>query len=174
MCEKLKELNIDIDMPYKFNNLRELVSYHNNLVDIYNRRDMQAYDGKFKQLIPLFEKYCYSDDNFTVLYPESANDLAKEGIRLHHCVKSYIEDVINKKTIILFIRKNENINKPFFTLEVKNNTVRQCHGFDNCNTDTVDGLDDFLKKFCEEKKIVYNDGKKVLAVQQDRVIGYIG
>jgi len=152
----------------KFNTAEDFKNSHDYIVAIYNlksnEKKNEEYTEKFKKRISSWKKYVYSDDTYSIIYPECYLDIANEGITLHHCVKSYIDSVVEGKTNILFIRKNEQLDKPFFTLEIRDNTVRQCHGFANCKTDTVEGLDDFLKKYCENKKIKYTNGNSVLAV----------
>ena len=94
--------------------------------------------------------------------PREPNDLAIEGMTLHHCVKSYIDRVTDGKTNIMFIRKKNELDKPFFTVEVDNTkTIQQVHGFGNCNADTVDGLADFVKAWAKDKKLKINGIDKI-------------
>ena len=46
----------------------------------------------------------------------------------NHCVASYIQNVIDGKTHILFLREKDNIEKSLITLEVKNYRVVQARG----------------------------------------------
>ena len=57
-----------------------------------------------------WEKFIYENDTYKVIYPDKPELLAKEGIELRHCVKSYIDRVIDGVTNILFIRKQEDID----------------------------------------------------------------
>ena len=41
---------------------------------------------------------------------------------------------------------------------------RQFHGFSNSCINTVDELEDFLQRYCEEKKISFNIGSRALCV----------
>ena len=60
------------------------------------------------------------------------NKITKEGVYLHHCVGGYINRVAEGRTNILFLRKNEEIDIPFFTIEVNNhNEIIQIHGLYN-------------------------------------------
>ena len=77
------------------------------------------------------------------------------AIWLKHCVGSYIENVLDGETRIVFIRKAEDLDKPFFTVEVDNNNViQQAHGFCNSNVNTVNGLMDFIDSWAKEKNLV--------------------
>lgn len=62
----------------------------------------------------------------------SQEELIKEGKILSHCVGTYAKSVSERKTCILFIRKIEDPEIPFFTLEYKNGEVVQNRGKSNC------------------------------------------
>ena len=67
-----------------------------------------------------WKKYLFEDEEYLIVAPKESDDLAKEGMELHHCVKSYIDAVSEGRTNILFLRKKEEPEKPFFTIEVTN------------------------------------------------------
>ena len=78
------------------------------------------------------EKFEYADDNFSIVVPEEMNKITNEGVYLHHCVGGYISRVAEGRTNILFLRRNKEIDIPFFTIEVNNyNEVIQIHGLYN-------------------------------------------
>ena len=88
--------------------------------------------------------------------------MAKEGLELRHCVKGYTERVINKKTNIVFIRKKEEIEKPFFTGEITNDdTIQQIHGLCNRNVDTEPDLINFIVKWMENNNLKASNYDKV-------------
>lgn len=116
--------------------------------------------GRQKDLL----EFCYEDNGFVIYYPEDSGDIIKEGVALHHCAKDFISAVAEKKTTLLFIRKQDKPDKPFYTLEIRDNGVRQCHGFDNCDIYDVDGLEEFLISFCKEKGIEFRDGSLLCPV----------
>jgi len=152
---------------FNFKSYSEIEAAHSELVDIYNIESEKYYDENLKDSLiinkPIWDKLNYQEDEFSIIAPNTYTDIANEGLILHHCVKTYIEDVAKGKTTILFIRKTGDLDKPFFTLEVRDNKIRQCHGFANCNTDTVVGLDEFLKRFCIAKNVRYCNTDEVLA-----------
>ena len=65
--------------------------------------------------------------------PASAEEIRAEGAALHHCVGTYVERVAQGKTMILFIRKIEAPDKPYYTMEWNGYEIVQCRGFKNCN-----------------------------------------
>ena len=104
----------------------------------------------------------YVDNDFSVVAPKEAEDLANEGIKLHHCVKSYIGRVANGETNIVFIRENTDLEKPFFTVEITNdNTIQQVHGFGNRNANAEPGLTEFVEKWAKDKNLMLHDINKI-------------
>lgn len=129
----------DIDL-YTCKDVNELHRYHNMLIEI-NITDKEARDKEEQERLNKLaaklydqrkEKFEYADDNFSIVVPKEMNKITKEGVYLHHCVGGYISRVAEGKTNILFLRKNEEIDIPFFTIEVNNhNEIIQIHGLYN-------------------------------------------
>ena len=117
----------------------------------------------FKKSVKKCEKWIWTDDErFQIVIPSGPGDLAKEGLELHHCVKSYIDRVCDEKTNIVFIRQIDALDKPFFTVEISNSgIIEQVHGFANCNSSTAPGLDDFIKTWAKETKLKMSNINKV-------------
>ena len=70
-------------------------------------------------------------DGMKILLPASPKELADEGHALHHCVGRYADRIAQKECIILFLRKCEDIGKPFYTVEIRNRKVVQVRGMGN-------------------------------------------
>lgn len=70
-------------------------------------------------------------DGMKIVYPASLDDIIVEGQSLHHCVGGYVGKVAAKKTMILFLRKCEEVEKPFYTVEVLHGKVEQVRGAGN-------------------------------------------
>lgn len=141
--------------PY-FKNLNELVDMHDVMIDVVNaqakemtRRRDAVYAEKFEARKQTWTKWEYDkNDKWVVIAPTSPLDLAQEGIELHHCVRSFIPDVAEGKTNIVFIREKGKEETPFFTIEILNDgKVRQIHGMCNCNASSEPGLEDFIKEW---------------------------
>lgn len=62
------------------------------------------------------------------------NELRAEGTALHHCVATYDQRYAKGETAIFFIRRVDEPDEPYFTLELreKDLTVRQNRGLRNC------------------------------------------
>jgi hypothetical protein len=83
-----------------------------------------------------------------LIVPANSAAIKEEGEALHHCVGTYIERVAKGETAIFFIRKENEPNKPYYTLEWRDNKVIQCRGMNNCSV--TDKVKAFVKTF-EEK-----------------------
>ena len=75
----------------------------------------------------------FKDNSYCVIVAKSKFDLINEGEKLHHCVgrMDYDKRQAEGKSIICFIRKNDDIKTPFATAEIKignSLTVNQCYG----------------------------------------------
>ena len=125
-------------------------------MEAYNAQKIAIEVEKWNALKPTWRKWTFDDKNedYVVILPEKPQDLAVEGITLHHCVKSYIGKVSNGTTNIVFIRKREEIDEPFFTVEISNEGgVEQIHGFGNRNLGTEPELVPFVNKWIKAKKL---------------------
>ena len=67
-----------------------------------------------------------------LVVPETADDIRAEGTALHHCVGTYVDRVARGDTQIFFIRKQEEPETPYYTMEWKDDRVQQCRGSHNC------------------------------------------
>lgn len=123
--------NLEVLYPKKFKQAHDLAS------DIVNDKNFS--EGELPQIARQYEKYSnlysYEDKDFCIMPPRRHNDLKNEGKTLCHCVATYAKKVATEKTIILFVRKTNEKEKPYFTLELNPVTLRieQCRGFENCS-----------------------------------------
>ena len=74
----------------------------------------------------------YTSDGLTILLPASPEELAAEGSALHHCVGSYTDRVAKKECIIVFVRRADEPQKPYFTAEIRDGRIVQLRGLKNC------------------------------------------
>ena len=68
-----------------------------------------------------------------LVVPKNGDEIKAEGEALHHCVGGYVSRVASGETNIFFVRKAEAPEKPYFTLEYRDNRVIQCRGLHNCD-----------------------------------------
>ena len=122
--------------------------------EIRRRELEEKYVGFQEQLIALKEKYEFSAGEYQIVAPKSIDDILYEGDTLHHCVNktdNYFDRIASKESYILFLRKKENPEVPFYTLEVEpDGIIRQKRAeFDRQNKD-IDEVTSFLRLWQKE------------------------
>lgn len=102
--------------------------------------------------------YGYRDEHYLITVPKDMKDLFEEGRKLCHCVGSYSDRIIKGETCIMFIRKTEEPEKPYFTIEVnqRDNYVVQLRGLSNRLIDRVNekALVEFLLEWARKKRLI--------------------
>ena len=93
------------------------------------------------------EKLSFKRNGLIIFPAKSQEELIEESKVLEHCVRKYAKNVADRKTSIFFIRKINNKNKPYVTLELKQNCVVQCRGYKN---NVKSPLDKKVKQFVNE------------------------
>lgn len=107
---------------------------------------------KIAELLPdMHDKYDFSNDDFLIKAPDSGRDIIYEGQLLKHCVGNYVPQVAEGKTVILFIRRKSAPDKPYVTVEVKNDKIVQVRGFSNQQPEAE--VTNFVEQFKQAKCI---------------------
>lgn len=119
----------------------------------YSLVEQECQREKFAQKVRADKKYEHENEVYSIICPQTAEDLISEGNTLHHCVGSYVDAVIQDETSILFLRKKEEPDKPFFTIEVRNGELLQAKGQQNRLLSQA--IMDYLVKWTKEKNILY-------------------
>jgi hypothetical protein len=67
-----------------------------------------------------FEKFFFENEEYTVIMPKSVEELIQEGETLNNCIGhgGYDDKIINGTSIILFVRKKDNIHKSYAAMEI--------------------------------------------------------
>jgi len=94
--------------------------------------DMHHQEEFKRQTEKLYGKPEFSADGLLVRAAEAIDELHKESLQLHHCVRTYVDKVCRGDCAILFIRKTEAPDEPYYTMEInKKGEVVQCRGLNN-------------------------------------------
>ena len=91
----------------------------------------------------------WSDGVFQIIMPHSAREIVEEGVRQNHCVGRYVERVATGESVILFLRRVEDPEKNFYTMEIKKD-MRRCHIVQvrgERNVAATDEVNAFCKKY---------------------------
>jgi hypothetical protein len=75
----------------------------------------------------------YQDDQYLIKIPRSAEDVRDEGRQQGHCIaQQYINHIAVGDTVCVFMRKVNQPDRSYITIEIRNNVIRQaCVGDNN-------------------------------------------
>lgn len=163
----------------KISNINDIKILHDDIYPVYNyymqeiykkthEKEMKEAINKWDKLKNVWNKYTYSDKEYTVIYPETPADLSVEGSALAHCVGGYVNKVAAHQTNIFFIRKNTALDKPLFTVELSNKgVIEQIHGYGNSNIidtkvkECEPHINQFVKDWITARNLTTSDYCKV-------------
>lgn len=133
-------------------NPQDVAKYHDRIYVVFERMRDQIREKQLEEQQKKYEdsvykdasKYDYSDKKYSIIACKKLSDLGFEGNVLNHCVGSYVNSVCKGNEYILFLRKNSDIETPYFTIDLTpDKHVRQIHGKCNCN------MSDEIRPFVE-------------------------
>ncbi len=91
------------------------------------------------------------EKGYVVRFPQTINDFCKEAVYMSNCLLGYIDAYADNITDILFIRKSNDINQPFITMEIYKNSLYQAyHRF---NEDCTPEEAEWIREYCERHSI---------------------
>lgn len=116
---------------------KDIKQAHDHLLTRSNAKKSALENGIFTNAVAAIYSQLpfteYEKDGLCIRLPQLRSDLTKEGQSLHHCVGSenYYKKHIAGESLIFFIRKKENPEKPFFTMELRMDDLRimQLYGY---------------------------------------------
>ena len=100
----------------EYNDLQFSDSFNTENVELFNNRIAEI--SKSYKLEHTNKKMGYS-----IILPSSVQDMYMEGIELHNCVFSYVEYVTSGSSLIFFLRRSDDIDVPYVTIEVNPDTL---------------------------------------------------
>ena len=121
---------------------KDFTRWHDIRIDEYKikkaEEDEKARKEIYVKFLSVANKYIklerYKED-IIVIIAKSPNELREEGEKLSHCVgkMNYDMKFIREESLIFFIRKKENKETPFVTMEysLKSKQILQCYGENN-------------------------------------------
>ena len=108
----------------------------------------------------------WDDGKLQVIMPRTAREIVEEGVRQNHCVGRYVERVAAGESVILFIRRKDDPEKNFYTMEIKKDMRRcdivQVRGEKNAEaTEEIEIFCKKYKKWFNKRKLNGYDGDTV-------------
>lgn len=139
---------------------RALERRHDEAVKSLQEVDTKKRAAELREKFPNLEKICkeitpiyqfLKDEKYAVLVPQKIEDIIKEGEALHHCVGTqewYFDRISRKASYIVFLRRQENLEKEFYTMEIEpnGNVVQKSKEYNRTGED-YEEAEIFLKKW---------------------------
>lgn len=104
------------------------------------------------------EDLAWEADGLLIRPAQTPQELTDEGAYLHHCVGGYVDRMSKGETAILLIRKAEEPNTPYYTLEWRGQRVIQCRTSHNKSYEQDEAIHAFVQAWI--KHITKNSRKK--------------
>ena len=146
-------LGYNMDDPYVLypKNLKErhdqlVQEQEERKIELKGKKDDQK-DGTLREMIKRrgWKAYEMETDDLLMRLPKRVREIRQEGQNQHHCVATYIDRMVSGETCILFIRKKEEPEESYYTVEVKGGEVIQVRG--KYNADPKEDVENFIKTF---------------------------
>lgn len=158
-CEKLKldlkreDILLPPDLAQAHQRTNEALAEARRQKELEETRRMQEEFGK--RLKKLERDFDFESGGMLIRPARSRAELIDEGSALHHCVATYAKKHLSGQTVIFFVRKKNEPDKPFYTLEYdpKTESIIQCRGLHNCGkTPEVEAFVEAWSEYIRNKK----------------------
>lgn len=154
-CKKLKYNIHDtaVAMPHDFQTMHTRCS---NIIKYGNSDGLTAI---FNQNMEQRKQLEYDNDILLIRQPDNFNEIVDEGSKLQHCVGGYAERHSLGKLHIMFIRRKDDPEKPYYTMEVsKEGKIVQVRG--EHNRAPVEEVEKLIQDYKIYLDKLYNSKKK--------------
>ncbi|MGM0869595.1 MAG: PcfJ domain-containing protein [Bacillota bacterium] len=138
---------------------RNLYRAHQNTIKQVKIKANQELDKQIAIRVKALSELQFELDGLFLRPALSSQELIDEGKMLKHCVGTYAERYAKGQTSLFVLRKKSEPDKPFYTVEVKENRINQAYGRENClPTKEVQA---FIDAFRAEKLVKKSKERKV-------------
>lgn len=136
---------------------RHFLTTHKIACRNYGRLKKEFPEEIFKSRINKSLEFSYKGYQF--IYPDSTDDIKQEAVQQNNCVASYIDNVIDGKCHILFLRKKNRLKESLVTIEVRNNHIVQAmrRFNDPVTPEDQEAIDKWNKRFANKEEKVEHD-----------------
>jgi hypothetical protein len=129
-------------------------AHQDTMKKIQIKKDERVNQMIRERLKLLNRKYKFESGEYFVRPAANTEELIREGEKLSHCVGRYAERYAKGECDILFVRRINEPDIPFYTMEIKGSVITQCRGFKNC--DMTPEVRTFVDAFRAERLEVQN------------------
>lgn len=172
------KMDVEKELIYKPKDVKQA---HDELVRLCGGVNVAKRAGEIVQKFPDVEtimqaikkKFEYGDDTYTVVVPARIEDIIYEGRTLGHCLDKsdiYFDRIQRKESFIVFLRKTDDIEKPYYTLEVEpDGTARQKRTTGDRQDKDFQEAVSFIRKWQREVRKRIDKADKELAAQSAKL-----
>lgn len=127
---------------------RYLKTAHDIVMRNYRVNKSKVLSNKYDSLYEGLKRLEYKGEKFSIVVPQTLDLIVREGQSLNHCVSNYIDGLVEGQYAIVFLRDNEDLEKPLVTVQVHGDRVSQCRGVNNRGVTQEEQA--FIDKFAEQ------------------------
>ena len=134
---------------------RYLKTAHDIVMRNYRVNKSQVLVKKYEGLYEGLKRLEYKGEKFSIVVPKALDLVVKEGQALNHCVANYIDGLVEGQYSIVFLRDNEDLDRPLVTVQVHGDRVSQARGVNNraVTQEEQAFLDQFAQQISKQKKM---------------------
>lgn len=110
---------------------------------------------EFENVMNECENFGYSTltDKFVIAMPKISLELVDEGSYLCHCVASYVDKVVSKDCIVVFMRLKDEKDTPYLTIEIlPDRSITQVEGM-NKRSELTEEECEFILKWAKARSL---------------------
>ena len=96
---------------------KDIRKLHDAISANYRVRQDKIRSQAFDQKCAEYKEVGITSDQYFIRFPHDFAELIMEGSTMHHCVASYADRVIDGTSIIFFMRKANEAEMPYITME---------------------------------------------------------
>ena len=142
---------------------KDLTAAHQRSLEQVKYEASKEADRKFQKTREKALWQEWEQGDLLIRWPLTGDEIIREGQALHHCVGGYVQRAADGVTTILFIRRKEDPDTPFFTLEWSGERVVQCKGTKNNDYRNVAEVEDFVSVWVNHIKRAKRNKKEKAA-----------
>jgi len=138
---------------------RYLKTAHDIVMRNYRVNKSKVLSKKYEEVCEGLKKMEHKGEVYSIVAPATLDLVVKEGQSLNHCVANYIEGLVQGQYAILFLRTNEEIDRPLVTVQVQNGRVSQARGVNNrpCTREEQEFLNKYEEQLAKQKELKLED-----------------
>ncbi|MFB5192775.1 PcfJ domain-containing protein [Alicyclobacillus fastidiosus] len=118
--------------------------------------------AKITQRCKSLKRMQFEAHGFVIRPAVSSKELIDEGKALQHCVGTYADRYAKGETDIFVLRRLDEPDKPFYTVEIRAGNIVQCRGLRNCVP--TEDVKSFIELFVSKKLLTKKRTRVGIAV----------